>query len=179
MKRNTIFIALGGVMCALAVAVMFLGSIVPFATFAVPALASMCVLYMVLEFGMGAGFLAYAAISVLSVLLAPDKEAALIFIFFFGHYPLLKAIFEKHLSRAVAWICKFVSFNACVLLMYWLALKAFLMPAIQQEFEDFSTPYALALLALGNVVLVIFDIALTRLISSYLNRWREKLIKRI
>ena len=37
----------------------------------------------------------YAAVAVLSLLFAADKEAALLFVLFFGYYPVLKSFLER------------------------------------------------------------------------------------
>ena len=80
--------ALCGVLAALAVALMFLDGTVPFASIACPVLASLVLIPVYCECGWKWGLLWYAAVAALGALLAPEKEAAVLFVFF-GYYPML------------------------------------------------------------------------------------------
>ena len=66
--------ALCGVLAALAVALMFLGGTVPFASIACPVLASLVLIPVYCECGWRWGLLWYAAVAALAALLAPEKE---------------------------------------------------------------------------------------------------------
>lgn len=86
--------ALGGMLTAAAVVVMSLGSIIPVNTYICPVL---CILVnrLVLEhFGRRIGWCYYLAVAALSLLLAPDREAALVYAFL-GFYPMIRPFFEK------------------------------------------------------------------------------------
>lgn len=86
--------ALGGMMTAVAVVIMSLGSIIPVNTYVCPVL---CILVTrpVLELcGRRIGWCYYLAAAALSLLLAPDREAALVYAFL-GYYPLIRPTFEK------------------------------------------------------------------------------------
>lgn len=174
-SKKTLFIAIGGILIALSIGIMFLGSMVPFATFAIPAIASLCVFYIVAEYTRGAGLLVYVGVSVLALLLVPAKEAALLFAFFFGHYPVFKSLFETKLPRLWAWVMKMALLNVCVVGMYLLAIKVFMMEALIAEFSEMTTPFILALLLVGNIAFVLFDIALTRLLTAYVTVWRNRI----
>lgn len=177
MKKDTKLIAIGGILTATAIALMFFGSIVPFATFSVPALASMCVLYIMIEFGTSASVIVYLSISLLGILLVQDKEIALLFVCFFGYYPIVKAQFEKKLSPIPAFICKFVVFNGSMLALYYVITQVIVIDAVLDEFLDYSVPLLVAILLVGNIFFAIFDLALTKLISYYLMQLRERIIK--
>ena len=93
-KSKAPVIALCGVLAALAVALMFLGGTVAFAVIACPVLASLVLIPVYCECGWKWGLLWYAAVSALGLLLAPEKEAAILFVFF-GYYPMLKKFFGR------------------------------------------------------------------------------------
>lgn len=169
--------ALGGVLTAAAVALMFFGSVIPFATYSVPAMASFCVLFMVIEFGNTVAFMVYAAISLLSALLVPDKEIAMMFIFFFGYFPIIKAIFEKKFAKPIAILFKFIIFNLSVSLAYVIMTKVFVIEAVQNEFKSYTLLFMAALLIMGNIMLFFFDLALTKIVWLYLYKLRNKLVK--
>ena len=78
MRRNTQKIALCGVVAALSVVVLFLTGIIPVATIALPAVAGCFLIAVVAEIGVRHGFAVYAAVSLLSALIVPDREAVTI-----------------------------------------------------------------------------------------------------
>ena len=164
-------------MCALSIAIMFFGSVVPFATFAIPAIASLSVLYMVIEFGRGAGMLVYTVIAVLSVLFVPEKEAALLFAFFFGYYPVLKGLFEQKLASVWCWVCKFGVFIVSITSMYLIITQLFVIESVRDEFAQYGAAMFAALCVLGLIMFFCFDFALTRLLSFYIYRIRPKITK--
>ncbi len=170
-------IALSGVFGALATVLMLMGGILPFATFAAPAAAGILLVPAAIEFGMKTGYLLYAAIGILSLFVVPDKEMSLIFIFFLGFYPLLKAALERIRSRAIQWLVKFSVFNVCILTMYAIVIFLFPIEAIVQEFSSAGLPFCALLLLLGNITFLIYDIAVARVVGLYCLRVRPKLIK--
>ena len=116
--------ALCGVLAALAVALMFLGGTVPFASIACPVLASLVLIPVYCECGWKWGLLWYAAVAALAALLAPEKEAAVLFVFF-GYYPMLRKLIGRLRVRAAAWVVKLVYVNAAVFAAYGLMLYVF------------------------------------------------------
>ena len=164
-------IAVGGVFSALALACMLM-TFFPYATYALPAMAGVCLIPVVLELGWRWGWMAYGVTALLSPLLAAGKEAALLFIAFFGYYPVLKAWIERRKSRVVEWVIKLVLFNAAIVAAYMAAVWVFRLPV---DFEIFGVSLPLVLLALGNVTFIIYDKALTGLVSLYLYRLQPKL----
>ncbi len=164
-------IAVGGVFSALALACMLM-TIFPYATYALPAMAGVCLIPVVLELGWRWGWMAYAVTALLSPLLAADKEAALLFIAFFGYYPVLKAWIERRKSRVIEWAIKLLLFNAAMVAAYMAAIFVFRLPV---DFEIFGVSLPFVLLALGNVTFLIYDKALTGMVSLYLYRLQSKL----
>ena len=126
--------ALCGVLAALAVALMFLGGTVPFASIACPVLASLVLIPVYCECGWKWGLLWYAAVAALAALLAPEKEAAVLFVFF-GYYPMLRKLIGRLRVRAAAWTVKLVYVNAAVFAAYGLMLYVFHLTAVMEDFE--------------------------------------------
>ena len=167
MKR-TARIAWSGILGAMSVVCLLL-TIFPFATYALPALASVFLIPIVIECGRRWAWAVYAAVAVLALLIAPDIEARLLFVMFFGYYPIVKSWAESRRSRVTEWLCKFVVFNVAVVATYGL------LSAVGFSMEEFAiSGVALplgAVLALflvaGNVVFWLYDVALSRLIPLY------------
>ncbi len=175
-RSQSMRVALGGVFGALALTLMLLGGILPAATFAAPAFAGMLIVPVAIEFGMKTGYLLYAAIGILSFFLVPDKEMSLIFIFFLGYYPLLKASIERMRLKAAQWAVKFAAFNVSVLLMYGLILFLFPIGEVVAEFEEMGALMAGVLLLLGNLTFLIYDIAIAKIIWLYCAKFRARVL---
>ena len=99
MQRISYRVALGGIITALCLLLMFLTGVMPLLYLALPMVAGALLLIIVSEIGTGWAVLTYAAVSLLSIFVTFDKEAALIFILFFGHYPILRQQLEKQPDR--------------------------------------------------------------------------------
>lgn len=170
-------IALCGLFAALSLCTMLMGSILPASTFSAPAFAGIFLVAVAVEYGMRTGFLLYAAVGLLSMLLVPDKEMALIFIFFLGFYPLVKAYLEKIRFPALRFAAKLMLFNVCILAMYSLILLVFPIPALQQEFSSMSGKALAILLLAGNVTFFVYDLAVARMVALYCAKLRPRLLR--
>ena len=84
-------------MAALAVVIMSLGTLIPVATFVCPVLC-MLILQLVLKLcGSRIAWAWYGAVAILSLLMAPDKEAAAVFLFL-GYYPVVKPRMDSYVT---------------------------------------------------------------------------------
>lgn len=168
--------ALCGMMGALSVTCLLL-TVFPFATYALPALASMFLFPVAIECGRRWGLLTYAATAVLAVLLAPDLEAKVLYAAFFGYYPILKSVAEP-CGKVREWVLKLGAFNLSVVGAYFVLTRLGLS---LQEFALGNLPLGAVLggfLLVGNVVFVLYDIALTRALSLYFARF-QPLLRRL
>ncbi len=161
-------------MAALATMVMLL-SFFPYFIYAIPAFAGLFIMVAVIEIDCKWAFGSYLASAVLVFLLA-DPESRLLYIFFFGYYPIAKALIERIKKPIIEWPIKAVIFNASVLLVYLVFAGIFGIST--EEFGEWGKYGALALLSLGNVVFVLYDIAVSRMAMFYFAIIEPK-IKRI
>ena len=157
--------ALCGVMAALSVVILCLGGMIPLATFACPMLAMLCLIPIVCEYGAGTAMLLYGAASILALLLGPDKEIALLYVFL-GWYPGIR-IRMAVIPRPVRWAVKCALFTLAVMAMYALILYLFRLEAVVEEFAGYSTAMVLALIMLGNITFLAFDRVLDRMTCAY------------
>ena len=156
-------VALGGVFGALAI-LCLLGTVFPYATFALPAMAGLCLVPVAIETGRRWGWLAFASVAVLNVLLTPSMEAKVLFVAFMGYYPLLKLSLDP-LPPLLAWPIKFVLFNVAIVAAYWLMLHLFGLE--DNSFELFGVNMPLVFLAAGNVTFLLYDLFKTFFRSNY------------
>lgn len=146
-------IALGGMLAALAVIIMSMGTLIPVATYVCPMLCAL-VLQLVLKIcGGRIAWAWYGAVSILSLLMAPDKEAAAVFLAI-GYYPIVKPKLDKRKGK---WLWKGLLFNAVILLTYWLLMHIFGFDQLSAEFADMGKVMTVLLLLLGNVTFFLLD----------------------
>ena len=126
------------------------------------------------ECGWKWGLLWYAAVAALAALLAPEKEAAVLFVFF-GYYPMLRKLIGRLRVRAAAWAVKLVYVNAAVFAAYGLMLYVFHLTAVMEDFAGMGKAMLAVLLVLANVTFVIYDVLIARLEIYYHVRLRPKL----
>ena len=163
MKQNG-KIVLGGVFGALALMFMLMTAF-PLGTYALPAIAGALLIPVVIEAGVKTGWMVYAAVALLSLLIAPDMEAKVLFIAFFGYYPVLKSQVERIRRRPLEWLAKLGVFNVSVVASYLLMLFVFHLD--MDTFVVGGVNFAFLFLLAGNVIFVIYDYALSNLVTMY------------
>ena len=172
-KTNVRRTALCGVLAALAVALMFLGGVLPFASIACPVLASLVLIPVYAECGKKWGWLWFLAVGILSAFVAPEKESAVLFAFF-GYYPMAKKIVSR-LPKFLAYLIKFIYVNATIFLAYWLMLYVFGLTSVTEDFKDVETGMLILMLVLANITFFVYDKLIDRLEILYKVRLRPKL----
>lgn len=148
--------ALGGVLAALAMVIMCLGTLIPAATFVCPMFCCLILQFLLRMTGNRIAWTWYGAVSLLSLLLSPDKEAAATFVFL-GYYPILKPKMDK---MVLPWLWKGLLFNTVIMLMYWMLIHLFGMAQLASEFMELGIIMAIITLILGNVTFFLLDMAL-------------------
>ena len=147
MQKKSGQVALGGIATGMCIALMFATGMIPFSYYALPALAGLVLIAVREENGLSTALIVFAAVSLLSVFVVPIKEAALLFIAFFGYYPILQETFAKIRPKALSWVVRLVIFNAAVVAAYWVIVNVFGITEILEEFGDFGKYSVLVLLA--------------------------------
>lgn len=155
-------------LAALGVVLLWLGSLVEVVDVSMAVVASLLCVFAVIEYGGGAPWMVFGVTAILSLILLPQKTPAAMYAIFFGYYPILKEKIER-LPRLGAWLVKEAVFNVALVLM--LVTSRFLLFS-----ADAPTTYLyLAVALLAEVIFPVYDIALTRLISFYVYRLRQRL----
>lgn len=169
-RRQSRKMALCGMMTALSVAVLSTGSLIPFATFAGPMLAMLCLLPILHDWGAKYALMVYAAAAVLALMLCADKELAL-FYAFLGWYPAVRPKLDP-LPRPARILLKCAMFTLAMAVMYLLIIFLFQMEAVAEEFAGYSNLMLALLVVLGNTSFLLLDVLLLRMSVLYA-RWRK------
>ena len=172
---NTKKLALSSIFAGLTLALMWVFSFIPSMEYAIPAMAGVTSLLIVLELNHIWAIAMYGVAAVLSVLMLPDKGIAVVYTLFFGYYPILKSLLEQYLPKWLSWLCKFAAFNAAAVGIYYLTTKVFGLP--WDEFGETFEKYAkVFMLAVGNAVFFVYDLmVLTTFTMLYQRRWQKKM----
>lgn len=175
--KKSYYVSFGAVMSAAAVGILFLTGVFPYATYGLPALAGAAFLPLVIEFGPRKALLPYFAASLLGLFIAPDKEAAVLFVFFFGFYPIIKSAIEKSNSSFYRILLKFLCFNLFVTLAYLVIVFLLGIREVLSEFAFLGQFVIVGVLLFANLAFFLYDMALTNLARLYLFILRPKFKK--
>jgi len=167
-SRKTKRLALNSILGALAVICLLLATILPTARISLYALSSFFVAITIMESGARAGWLFYAATSLLALILVPNKPGIVPYVLFFGLYGVVKFYIER-LNRLVPeYVLKLLFLNAS-------AGAAFL---LVREFIGYTLevrlPWWILIIAL-EIVFIVYDVVYTLFINYYKERLKPLL----
>lgn len=152
-NSNVKAIALGGLLAAVAVVIMCLGTFIPVATYICPMLCCM-VEALVLKFcGKRIAWTWHAAVCILCMLMAPDKEAAIVFVAL-GFYPLIKQRLD---FIKLGILLKLLYFNIAVGISYAVMICLLGMAQLISENMELGYSGLALLLVLGNITFLLLD----------------------
>lgn len=158
-------IALGGVLAALAVVILLLGGMIPIGTYLAPMLAALPLVILLAELPKSLCLGWYCIVALLGVLLCPDKETAFVFVFL-GWYPLAKPALDR-LPKLPGLLCKLLIFNASTAALYALLILVFRLDALVREAQETGMILLVAIVLMGNLSFILFDLVLGRLTALY------------
>lgn len=170
-RRKTSFdkkIVVAGVLAALSVIILYLGCAIEVLDLTMSAIVSLLVVVIVIEMGYKYAWMTYIATSILSIILLPQKSPAIFYACFMGFYPIIKSYLERINSALVRWIIKLVVGNAALALMF--ILMSLFLP---DEFE--GGWLMLVTYLLGIIAFLMYDVALSKLITLYFVRIRDRI----
>ena len=164
-------VALCGLLNALAVVILSFGGLIPGATYCAPLLAMAVLLPVLEEYGLPMAGAAWVSVSLLSLLLTPDRETALVYVCF-GWYPILRPRIAALPSLPVRLVCRLGVCGLSMFLLYGVTIRLLGLTAVTEELGGGWLTAALAVM--GCAVFLLLDLALGRLTVL----WRRKLRRR-
>ena len=162
-------IAFSGIFCALALVIMFMTSLLGLFTYAGPIAAAVTLIPIREEFGVKTGITAWAAISILSMILLPDREMALFFVCF-GWYPLALRPVHRIKPKLLRIAVSLAIYLALVLLMYGVLCGVL---GIDPELAENTRILNIALLVTGALTFLLCDAAYCRMLLLWQLKWRK------
>ena len=167
-KNQTKLLTVSAMLSALGVIVLGIGSVFQSLDLTTAALAAFFCIYAVIEMGGPYPWMIWAVTSFLGILLLPQKSPAVLFLFI-GCYPILKEKLER-LRRWLCWLLKLVVFHAMAGL-FLLTTKLFFPDELLLSMGwMLIVSYFVAV-----ITFVVYDYALSKVITLYLLRLRQRL----
>lgn len=154
---------------AIEVVLIIGASVIPGFDLTLLAVASAVGAFTIVESGIRYGVVQYAAADILGFLLAPDKAAAVLFVIFFGLYPIVKYFAEKPKKP---WVQLMIKCGFCLVVSI-AALAGF----SELVLGDMNLPEWFpfwGLVPAALVLFLIYDYALTIAVKLYYRRVRSK-----
>ncbi|MDD6344788.1 MAG: hypothetical protein PUA51_00960 [Oscillospiraceae bacterium] len=169
--------ALGGIVSALCLLTMFMTGIFPALSILLPMISGVFMMIIVSEISISWAFLTYIAVSLLSMIVTFDKEAVLLFIMFFGHYPITRFLIDKIPSQTVRFLIKLTVFNICVISFFMLTTYIMGLTAFLEEIKGFGKYGIPIILAFVNFIFLLYEYNLNIFYELYEKRLRPALKK--
>ena len=167
-NKNTRRLTFCAVCVALGVIILMLGAFVEVLDLTAGAFAGMIAVLVVIELGGKWAWPTFVATALLGLLLLPAKLPVVFYILLGGWYPIVKEKIEKIKVKPIGWLIKIALLNVAFALAMTVSKYVLMLPG--------ETPWMTVVLALAmNVAFVLFDIALTRIISLYIFKLRARL----
>lgn len=159
-------ITLGGILIALTIITLYLNLIIPINTLAILTISACFVPIAIIRGNVKLGILVYITSSIIGFLIIP-LNTMLPFILYFGIYGLIKFFIEKLKNMPLEIILKLAFSNLMLFLGYFLFTSFIGIGPI-----NFKLPLWM-LLILVQFVFLIFDYALTLIITSFITRFNK------
>ncbi len=167
-RNKTKYLTVSAMLTAVGVLFLGLGSVVDTLDLTSAGLASILCVWAVIELRGAYPWMIWAVTAFLSILLLPQKTAGFFYLFI-GIYPIAKEKLER-LKRLPEMLLKIVIFHIMIALC-WLVMKIFVPDQVTA-----SNPWMyLATYALALVAFLLYDYALTKLISFYLVKLQPRI----
>lgn len=178
MKKTSFDIALSGILCAACIIMIFLVGVFPALLYVFPMICGLIMYIIYYECGTKIAIAAFASVSLLSLLISPDKESVVLFISFFGYYPILKVYIDLLPGKIAKYAIKLAIFNVSIVVSYWLLMKVFGLVDITDFVGEGSHAFIWGFLGIANFVFILYDVALLRVAALYRKKLRKLVFKR-
>jgi len=171
-------VALGGIISSLCLICMFMTGVFPVLYITLPMIAGILMMIMSVEITPSWAYLTFAATGILALFITFEKEAALLYILLFGHYPVTKQYIDKIRIRIIRLAVKLVLFNASIISEFYLTLLVLGSADFYNELLEKSRAYIAGLLILLNIICLTYDYSLEGMLVIYLKKIKPRLIRR-
>lgn len=173
--KNSKIIAYSGVATALSVVMLFLGSLIWVLAYTMPLIASLIMIILLDSISRKSAILTFISTSVISFILLSDKECLLLYVLFFGYYPLIRDKINDIKPKFLSVLLKYLTFNASMILTQILCVYVFEIP-----FDDMLGKWGIIIFIVClNLVFAVYDKLYDLLLKLYRIKVKKKVEKYI
>ncbi|MGN1119487.1 MAG: hypothetical protein ACI4Q4_03960 [Oscillospiraceae bacterium] len=177
--RISYVVSLCGIMCGLALAMMFMLSMIPSFEYVSPAAAGLLIWVVYERLGVKYGLVSYLAVGILCMFFTPNLEAAMMYVFLLGYYPIIRQYVMRLKHAVPRWAAKLAIYAAASSVCYLVLINLFGMNQLLEDFNEFGKYGSLVLLGMGAVAFVAYDIFLGLFFPFYEKLLKPKIQKRM
>ena len=178
MKDISYRVALGGIVSALCLVTMFLAGIMPALYILLPMIAGVFLMIIAEEVSTKWALLTYISTGILSMFITADKEAALLFVMIFGHYPIIRYFLQRIRFSPLRFAVKLIVFNAGFAAFFYTTVYLFSIEQMLESINGIGRYGWIAALIVCNFIFVMYDYLLDRICIIYRHRMRPKFMKK-
>ena len=175
MNRVSYRVALGGIVAAFCLICMFLTGAFPLLYLVLPMLSGVLLLVVVEEVSTAWAWVTYIAVGLLSLFVTYDKEAALIFIMFFGCYPILRKYLNRIRPKLLQVGVKLLFFNVTMVAYFYLNVYLLGLQDMLEMLDEFGKYGGAGLLVLLNPFFLMYDYMLFTVRELYRLRLKPRI----
>ncbi len=172
-------VSLCGIMCGLAIALMFVLGMIPAFEYISSATAGVLIWVIREELGVKYGLTSYLAVGILALLITMNYEAAIVFLFLLGYYPILREHIQKIRLKLLRLVVKLTLYTVAAVSAYTVLIYVFGMKELLEDMDDFGKYSSIILLAAGAGAFLMYDLLLTVYIPLYKKLIKPKIRKRM
>ena len=172
-------VSLCGIMCGLALAMMFFLSMIPSFEYVSPAVSGVLIWVVSERLGTKYGLISYLSVGILCLLFTPSYEASMMFIFLLGYYPIIRQYIMKLRFAWLRWTVKLVVYAVGSVSAYMLLIYIFGMSQLLDDMGEFGKYGQYVLLGIGAVAFVAYDVFLGLFFPFYEKILKPKIQKRM
>ncbi|MBR6786669.1 MAG: hypothetical protein IKM26_01935 [Clostridia bacterium] len=158
-----------GMICALCVVIMIVGAWIGIGLYASPMFAGLFLIPLGRKYGRKYHLALWLAVSIISIILVPEIEQNLMFLCFFGCYPILQPYFHRIEKKPLRALGKLLYFNILIFAVEMLVMYV-LVP------EAMHWAMLAAFMVLFNLTFICFDFIIPRfelLLKRYVGKFKH------
>lgn len=159
-------LTLSSLLISLTLVILALNTLLPISTLSILTVASAIIPIAIIRTSTKNAFLVYIASSLLGFLILP-KDIIILYALFFGIYGLVKYYIEKLNKISIEIILKLI-FSSIILIIYYLLFSSLI------DISNVNLPLYLIFI-IANILFLIYDYALTLIISFYINKIHSRI----
>lgn len=153
--------AYSSIIASVVTVIIIIGSVLDIVDLAAASLCALIIHVVYNEAGGSRALLIFAVSSSLSLMLMPMRSCPLLFVSFFGYYPILRAFLYKHIkSKALSYTLLILLYNVVMYLLFTLFKGVF---GIAEE----PVYMYILLLVTSNIFFVTFELLIGRIMILY------------